>query len=384
METFDLVIVGAGIAGVSLAWQLVEGPAERPAVLLLEMEPQPGQHSTGRSAAMFMESYGSPQGRALTRASRATYATPPAAFGGAVLAPRGALYVAWQGQQALLDAQWAALQDAGGVVQQLDARATLERVPVLKPQGLIGCIDEPDAQDIDVHLLHQGLLRLARAGGVQLWCDAALQAARHDGRQWQLQLADGRVLRAARLVNAAGGWADGVAQACGVRPLGITPHRRSAFTFAAPEGLDVRAWPLVGGVDDSPDAGWYFKPDAGRLLGSPANADATHAHDVQPEELDIAQAIHRIGEVSALQIRRPLATWAGLRSFAPDGEMVIGPDARQPAFFWLAGQGGWGIQSAAGAAMLAAALLRETALPEPLRAAGVKAEAVAPARLAGG
>src|SRR6185369_5101878 len=151
------------------------------------------------------------------------------------------------------------------------------------------------------------------------------------------------------LVDAAGAWADELAQRCGVAPLGIQPKRRSAFTFAPPAGTDVRPWPTVADVDER----WYFKPDAGQLLGSPANADPVSAHDVMPEELDIATGIAAIEAHTSLTIRRPTRTWAGLRSFAPDGELVVGWDAQRAAFFWLAGQGGYGIQSAAGAAQLA-------------------------------
>lgn len=163
----------------------------------------------------------------------------------------------------------------------------------------------------------------------------------------------------------------------GAASIGLVPHRRSAFTFRPPEGLDVSRWPAVVGVDES----YYFKPDAGQLLGSPANADPSAPHDVMPEEVDIALGIHQIESVTTLSIRRPTATWAGLRSFVRDGEIVIGWDDACPAFFWLAAQGGYGIQSAAGASSLAAALLLERALPDELLQQGVDAQAVSPRRL---
>lgn len=368
----EVVIVGAGIAGTALAHALA--PAR--SVVLLEREAQPGLHSTGRSAAMFMASYGSPQGRALTRASRALYAAPPADFGGVpVLSPRGALYVGWQGQHALLDAMQRELCATGSTIERLDAAATLGRVPVLRADGLAGALWEADAMDIDVHALHQGLLRGARRQGVQLWCDAELQRAAHDGRHWTLALADGRTLRARQLVNAAGAWADEVARRCGSRALGVQPKRRSAFTFDAPAGVDFRGWPVTAAIAEH----WYFKPDAGQLLGSPANADPVPAHDVVAEELDIATGIAAIEADTCLRIRRPRRTWAGLRSFAPDGEMIVGFDDAQ--LFWLAGQGGWGIQSAHGAALLAAALLGGHALPEALRREGVDPARLSPRRL---
>jgi D-arginine dehydrogenase len=362
---FDFAIVGAGIAGSTLAARL----AAHGRVLLLEREAQPGLHSTGRSAAMFMESYGPPQARALTRASRAEY-------GPEVLSPRGVLYVAWQGQEALLAAQFAALQASDSAVQRIGAAEALARVPALQPAGLVGAIVEADAMDIDVHALHQQALRRARALGATLWADAELVGAQQSPGGWTLAVSGDRSVSARVLVDAAGAWADTVAQRAGLAPLGLQPRRRSAFTFEAP-GHDHRHWPAVVAVDE----GWYFKPDAGQLLGSPANADPVPAHDVVAEELDIATGIARIEERTTLVIRRPRRTWAGLRTFAPDGELVIGADPRAPAFFWLAGQGGYGIQSAAGAARLAESLLLGAALPPALQRQGVQAPAMSPARL---
>jgi len=364
----DFVIVGAGIAGVSLAARL----AAQGSVLLLERESQPGTHSTGRSAAMFMESYGPPQVRALTRASRATYAAPALL---PILSPRGVLYAAWQGQEALLEAH------ATPALQHLDAAAALARVPVLRAEGLIGALAEADAMDIDVDVLLQGWLGHARQQGAVVWTKAEVVAAQRPGlgADWTLQLADGRTASAGVLVDAAGAWADELARAAGVAPLGLQPKRRSAFTFDAPAGSEHRGWPTVCGVDDS----WYFKPDAGQLLGSPGNADPVPPHDVLPEALDIAMGISMIEERTLLSIRRPRHTWAGLRTFSPDGEMVIGFDPTAPGFFWLAGQGGYGIQSAAGAAMLAESLIVGAALPEPLAHEGVEPALLAPARLRG-
>ena len=373
MTEFDAVVVGAGIAGASFAHAL----APHAKVLLLERESQPGMHSTGRSAAMFMESYGPPQVRALTRASRAFYEQPPTGFADApILAPRGALYVGWQGQEAALDALHAELESTGSVVSRVDADECLRRVPVLRAQALLGGLLEVDAMDIDVHALHQGYLRGFKRAGGMLWCDAELQRADSVAGQWHVVLADGRAVRGRTLIDAAGAWADALAQRCGVAPLGVQPRRRSAFTFPVPAGVDARAWPTVADVDEH----WYFKPDAGQLLGSPANADPVEAHDVMPEELDIATGIAAIEAATTLTIRRPSRTWAGLRSFSVDGELIIGWDAVKPAFFWLAGQGGYGIQSAAGAADLAAALWLGTPLSDALRAEGVQVHALEPAR----
>ena len=370
---FDAAIVGAGIAGASLAYTL----AAHARVLLLERESQPGMHATGRSAAMFMESYGPPQVRALTRASRAFYTQPPAGFADApILSARGALYVARDDQQGALDTLARELSATGRGVERIGAAECLRRVPVLREAGLLGGVFEADAMDIDVNALHQGYLRGFKHQGGTLWREAELTKANTSAGQWSVELADGRSVRCRTLVNAAGAWADEVAKRCGALPLYIQPKRRSAFTFLAPPRVDVRDWPTVADVEEH----WYFKPDAGQLLGSPANADPVPAHDVVPEEIDIATGIAAIEAATTLTIRRPSRSWAGLRSFSPDSELVVGWDTARTGLFWLAGQGGYGIQSAAGAAQLAAALWLGAQLPEALRAQGVQAHALEPAR----
>jgi D-arginine dehydrogenase len=348
--------------------------------VLLERESQPGYHSTGRSAAMFMESYGPPMVRALTRASRAFYERPPEGFDTGLMQPRGVIYLATHGQEKELAQTRKELSPSCPGLVTWDAGTTLAHVPCLRPELVHGALYDAGAQDLDVHALHQGFLRgFRRKAGAdgELRTNAFITEATHDGQCWTLQLSDGQALRARTVVNAAGAWADELAAAFGAKPIGLVPHRRSAFTFKAPEGVDPSLWPAVVGVDES----YYFKPDAGQLLGSPANADPTVPHDVVPEELDIAMGIHQIESVSTLTIRRPASTWAGLRSFVPDGEMVIGQDDACPGFFWLAAQGGYGIQSAAGASALADALLRQAPLPDELRQQGVEAHALSPARL---
>jgi len=380
-SNWDVVIVGAGMAGASLAWRLLQpeaGPALR--VLLVERESQPGAHSTGRSAAMYMPSYGPPAARALTRASRAFYEAPPAGFTDQpLLTPRGVLYVAAPGQGEAMDALHAELAPACAGLQRWDAAATLARAPCLRPDQVMGALWDPESTDIDVQALHQGFLRGFRRAGGTVLCNAAVAGAQRDAAgRWQLRFDDGRSVAARTLVNAAGAWGDVLAGQCGVAPVGLVPRRRSAFTFRAPAGVATAGWPAVVGVDE----GWYFKPDAGQLLGSPANADDTVPHDVRPEELDIALGIHRIEAMTDLQINRPTATWAGLRSFVPDGELVIGFDDAASGFFWLVGQGGYGIQSAAGASALAAALVCGQPLPRALVEEGVEASAMAVQRLA--
>ena len=373
-EYFDFAVIGAGIAGASVAYRL----AAHARVAVLERESQPGYHSTGRSAAMFMENYGTPQVQALTRASRGFYEQPPAAFTEhALLEPRGCLYIAGAEQRDLLDKAYQASKARAGKVSLIDTAQALEWVACLRPEAVVGAMLETEARDLDVDALHQGFLRgMSRSGGV-LQCNAQLTGAIRANDHWQLTLADGRQIRARNLVNAAGAWADQVAVLCGVKPVGLLPCRRSAFTFDGPEGVDFSRWPAVIGIDES----FYFKPDAGQLLGSPANADPVVPHDVMPEELDIATGIFHIEAATTLSIRRPRHTWAGLRSFVSDGDLVVGWDNHCEGFFWLAAQGGYGIQSAAGVSQLACAQLLNQPLPQTLREHGVDPQRMAPARL---
>lgn len=372
--THDVAVIGAGIAGASMAWRL----AGVRKVLLLEREDHPGYHTTGRSAAMFMESYGPPAVRALTRASRAFYESPAAGFcSQPLLRARGALYVARPGDEAVMAREYETLAPACPGLVRLDAAEVMARVPCLRPERVVGGLLDSGAMDIDVNALHQACLSGMRRSGGELRTRAEVRAAHHDGHAWTLEFERGDPIRAVQVVNAAGAWADVVGALFGARTIGLVPHRRSAFTFAPPAGVDCSAWPVTSGVDEE----WYFKPEAGVLLGSPANADPMTPHDVAPDEMDIAIGIDRIQQATTLQIRRPIRTWAGLRSFVHDGELVIGWDRQAPGFFWLAGQGGYGIQTAPGASALAAAILLEQGMPEGFAALGVAAQDVSPARL---
>jgi len=369
----DVVIVGAGIAGASLGHFLA--PHRR--TVLLERESQPGYHSTGRSAALFFESYGTRLVRALTLASRAFLDAPPAGFAdGPILSPRGALLVAAPGEHAGLADAWRALRDTGARGELLDERDARALVPVLREGGVLGAVHEPDAADIDVDRLHQGFLRGVRMSGGSVVADAEVTALALDERRAVWCVDAGRVrYEAAVVVDAAGAWCDRVAALAGVRPIGLVPKRRSIFTFAPPAGVETSRWPMFCGLGDS----WYVKPNAGLLLGSPANADPVEPQDVQPEELDIALAIDRIEAATTLAVR-PRRTWAGLRSFVADGDLVGGFADDAPGFFWLAAQGGYGIQTAPAMAEACAALIRGEPLPARIAAFGLSADALAPTR----
>lgn len=375
MNRNAVCIIGAGIAGASLAWRLARAGH---VVTLVERESQPGMHSTGRSAAMFMESYGPPGVRALTRASRAFYLEPPPDFTTVpLLHPRSALHVATAAQQDLLMRLRADLAASGTPVKLLNSEQLRHVVPALKADLFQNGLLDEHGFDIDVHALLQGFLRGARQAGARLVTEAHPVRAARAADGWVVQLSDGQAVPAGTVVNAAGAWVDDVAVRFGARPIGIEPRRRSAFTFPSPSEFDTTDWPLVADLGES----WYFKPDAGQLLGSPANVDPVSPHDVQPEEYDIAVGIHNIQEATTLAIRRPTATWAGLRSFVQDGEIVIGFDDALDGFFWLAAQGGYGIQSAAGASLLAASLIEGSPLPDELVRHGVVPAAVSPRRL---
>lgn len=377
VQQVDFIIVGAGIAGASMGYWL----APHGRVVLLERESQPGYHSTGRSAALFMESYGTPQVRALTMASRAFLDNPPPGFAEhPLLTPRGALMVGGPGQEAQLQAHWEVLQAMTPHARRLSAEETCALVPIFRPERVAGSVLEPDAADMDVHAIHQGYLRGLRKAGGQQVCDAEVTAMCREGDHWVVKTGDGGPVFAAPVViNAAGAWGDRIAALAGVQAVGLQPRRRSAFTFAPPDGMDVSAWPMCIGVDET--EGWYIKPDAGVLLGSPANADPVDPQDVQPEEMDIAMAMHRIEEATRLQIRRPLRTWAGLRSFVRDGDLVGGFAPGCTGFFWLVAQGGYGIQTSAAMGEACAALVRGLPLPQRIASFGLTEAMLSPARL---
>jgi D-arginine dehydrogenase len=369
----DFLIIGGGIAAASVGYWL----APHGRVILLEREAQPGYHSTGRSAALFMESYGTAQVRALTMASRAFFANPPEGFSEQpLISPRGAMMVATQGEDALLAEQWDVFRSVTPHARLLDSAQACALVPVLRPDKVLGAVLEPDAADMDVDAIHQGFLRGLRRAGGHVVCNAEVTALMRESDQWQVQ-AGGQTYAAPVVINAAGAWADVVAALAGVSAIGLEPRRRSAFIFAPPEGVNSAAWPMIAGISE----GWYFKPDAGMLLGSPANADPVTPQDIQPEELDIAMAIHRIEEMTTLTILRPTRTWAGLRSFVADGDLVGGFDAAAPSFFWLAAQGGYGIQTSAAMGEACAALARGLPLPERIAGFGLTEAMLSPVRL---
>lgn len=361
---FDTLVIGAGIVGASIAFHA----ASKQRVLVLEGEAAAGYHTTGRSAALFTESYGPAAVRCLTRASRAFFLHPPSGFAQTpLLSRRGVLLPGSAAQRDQARAFFETLCAEGAQAQWLEGDDVRAMVPVLRPAASVVAVYEPDAFDIDVETLLQGYLRGARALGAQVVFNAAVAGIARQGGVWRVSTHSGQVFQAAQIVNAAGAWVDQVAALAGVAPIGIEPRRRSAFVFQPPAGLSCQDWPAVVAIDES----WYFKPDAGLLLGSPANADPDRPHDVVAEELDVALGIHNIEQATTLTIRRPQRTWAGLRCFVADGEPVLGFEPGDSGFFWAAALGGYGIQSSPAVGRLCAALLCGETAPPDLIARGL-------------
>jgi D-arginine dehydrogenase len=367
--TEGFAIIGAGIAGASLAYEL----AAHGSVVLLEAEDFPGYHTTGRSAALFSETYGNAIIRALTSASRDFFAAPPAGFAATpLLSPRGTLIIARADQQPSLDRHFHETPQLIPI-SAAEARA---RVPVLRPDIVAAAGYDEAAMDIDVHALHQGFLRGAKARGAALVTNVRIEAIERRAGAWHLTGPAGR-FEAAVLVNAAGAWAETIGRQAGAAGIGLSPRRRTAMLFDPPAGCDSAGWPMVLDADEE----FYFKPDAGRLLASPADETPSPPCDVQPEELDIALCIDRLQRAADLPVRRIQRAWAGLRSFVADRSPVVGYDPDVEGLFWLAGQGGYGIQTAPALSRLAASLCRGRGVPAELADRGLSEAALGPRRL---
>ena len=348
-NSFDTVVVGGGIAGVSVAWVLARRGHR---VAVVEREASLAAHSTGRSAAQFLASYGGPANRILSAASRPFLeAGADGLAGSELLVPRNVLWVAPAGFEEQLTARIAANQTTGTPCERLDAASATRLCPVLDPEWLDAGVIEYGGFDIDVAELHQAFLRGARAEGATVLREHGVRAlARRDGC-WQVDVGE-RALSCATVVNAAGAWADELARTAGVRPVGLQPYRRTVFTFAS--RYESAGWPLVVGADES----FYFKPEgADQFLASPADEQPIEACDIKPREIDVAAGIEAVNRATILDVRSVRSTWAGLRTFAPDRVPVVGFDPDAAGFFWCAGQGGTGIQTSSAIAALTADLI---------------------------
>jgi len=344
----DVLIVGAGIAGASLAAALA--PFRR--VMLIEAEDTPGYHATGRSAAFWHESYGGPRVQPLSAASFATLAHPAPEFSDhGFLSPRAALTIGHQSEAAAVDAFTAEFVAKGVDVVRMHGAEIAQKIPGVRPEWNEAAY-EAACSDIDVARLHAAYLGAARRAGASIATRAPLESARRVRDGWDLQVG-GQAIRAALIVNAAGAWADQVAAACGVAPVGIQPYRRTVIQLRlhVPVPAELPLIIHVGGE-------FYFKGESeGRIWLSPHDETPVDPHDATPEEIDVAIAIDRLQSVVDWPIAAVERKWAGLRSFAPDRIPVFGADPHQPGFVWCAGQGGFGIQTAPAIAALLAAEL---------------------------
>ncbi|WBB63408.1 FAD-dependent oxidoreductase [Streptomyces sp. WMMC500] len=357
----DVLVIGGGIAGAAAGWSLAGRSGSR-RVTLLEAERVPGMHATGRSAALFSEYFGNAAVRALTVHSRVFYATPPTGFAaGPLLTPRGVLALGTPETAAAFAAAKAAGAGAPQPAVELTVEEALGLCPLLRPGAFDRALHKPGACDVDVDAAHQGFLRGLRAAGGTVVTGARVTGLVRRGGRWHAATPAGD-FSAPLVVNAAGAWADGVAKLAGVPPAGLVPYRRTAALARVPDGHDVTGWPMVTDVADT----FYARPEPGGLLLSPADATPTAPGPVRHDEADVALAIARFEAMVALPLRHVSHAWAGLRTAAPDDTPVIGPDPDAPGFCWLAGLGGYGIQTAPAAGALLAALAAEDAPPPEL------------------
>ncbi len=363
-------MIGGGIAGVSAAYHLAEGAD----VVLLEAEPTLAYHTTGRSAALLFASYGSPGIRPLTAASRSFFQDPPPGLADfPFLSPRGGMLVGGEEELEELE-QWEAEGRRSGVrVEWLDPARAREICPALREETLAGAAWEPDAADMDVAAIHQAFVRGARRRGAEIRVSSPVTALDKTSSGWALRVG-AETLSVQVVVNASGAWGDEIARMAGVTPVGITPMRRTVFM--APGSDEYRDWPLVANVGMR----WYFKPDGVQLLCSLSEENPSPPCDARPEPLDIALAIERINDATILGIRSVRSSWTGLRTFAPDREMVIGFDHRAEGFFWLVGQGGTGIQTSPAAGELTASLILDSRAPSRLVDHGLDPVVLSPRR----
>lgn len=372
MSRTRFLVIGAGVAGASAGAMLAELGSTR----VVEREEFPGYHTTGRSAAVYSEAYGNATIRALTIASRPWFDQPPAgATETPLLADRQTVTVARADQMERLAAEFAAARKLVGNLVWLDRAAALARLPMMRPDYLAGAFVEPDAMDMDVNAIHQGWLRLLRQRGGSVVTNAGVSALARKGGVWHAATAAG-AFEAEIVVNAAGAWADQIAVLAGGQPVGLVPKRRTVLTFDPPPGFDIARWPHVIDIDEQ----FYFKPESGRILLTPADETPQDPADAQPEELDLALAIDRFEQATNLRVQRIVRRWAGLRTFAPDRTPVVGFDPDLEGFFWLAGQGGYGIMTSPALSRVTAALASGADMPADLAQKGVTADILSPRR----
>jgi D-arginine dehydrogenase len=374
LRTYDFAVIGAGIAGASVAYEL----QRHGRTLLLERETLPGHHTTGRSAAFSVESYGNRVVQWLTRAGRSFLENPPEGFAQHPLAQRcPMLWVARPEQVQRLAQRVRRAVAAGAGLSEISAEAARALCPVLRAEQIAVAVVEMQALHIDVAALLAGYVAGFRARGGDLVTRAEVTQLHSQLGGWEIRAGATRY-RAAMIVNAAGAWAEQIGALAGARPIGLVPLRRTAITFDPPAAIEIARWPCLIDADQT----FYLKPEGALLLASPCDETPSPPCDATPDELDVAVAIERVMGATTLEIRHVRHRWAGLRSFVADRMPVIGLDPEIAGLCWLAGQGGSGIMTAPSAARAAAALIVDGALPADLKTLGITPEMLAPSRLA--
>lgn len=361
-----VIVIGGGIAGLSLAAAVQQWAS----VVLIEREPQLGYHASGRSAALFSETYGNALVRALSVASRKAIVD-----GGFIEHKRGALHFGGPDDAEVIDAMAREQQALVPSVRRLSPAEVNAIVPAIAPDKTCGGVYEPGAMDIDTGKMVQAQASALKAGGGSIVAGTEVLEISRGPSGFRVATTAG-VHEGDMVVNAAGAWVDVIAERSGLPGLGFKPKRRTAFLFEAPEGLDTRTWPLVVDLHER----FYFKPDAGRLIGSLADETDSAPCDAYPEDIDVATAAYNIEGSTGLPVGRPQTPWAGLRTFSPDRSPVAGFDPRLPGFFWLGGQGGYGFQVSLTLARLSSALMRGEPIPADLARLGVTYDDLSPER----
>jgi D-arginine dehydrogenase len=368
MEHIDFLVVGAGIAGASVAAHL----SATHRVLLIDMEDRAGFHTTSRSAASYEPNYGPASILAFTRASHAYFTSPPQGFADApLLSPRSSLFLEADGQ-AEHTSEFLAKADN---IEEIGLSAALNMLPILRPDYATRFFCDHNTADIDVDLLHRGYLRHFKVRGGKTLLSSPLTSARRRGSVWQVECGT-TSFSATTIVNAAGAWGDVVAALCGARPVGLVPKRRSIAVVPIADTLAFNTWPLATDVGET----WYAKPQSGKLIVSSADATPVEPHDAYADDMAIAEGIDRLMTATTLNVERIEHSWGGLRTFASDGNPVVGYDPSTEGFFWLVGQGGYGIQTCPALSSAAADLARQLPIAEDILSHGLNLKDITPER----
>lgn len=368
----DFLVVGGGIAGVSVAYEL----ASWGTVILLEAESVTGYHSTGRSAAVMSENYGPPLWSRLVTASRPFLENPPDGFANSPLTiDRGALFLGLPDEQEKLKHQASLLAGRGANVSLMSPEDATRLCPVIRSDKFALALYESDCKDIDTNELMAGYQRVLRRLGGHVFTDARVdELAKRDGL-WTASTRQGN-FSAPIVVNAAGGWVRQIAEMAQLPYRNVTPFRRTAITFDPPATSDIRTWPMTFDVAET----FYFKPEAGRVMVSPIDMASSVPCDAQADELEVALAIDRIHKFTTMNVETVKHKWGGLRTFAPDHEPIIGADPEETSFIWLAGQGGNGVMAGPAAARLAASIAVGNGVPQDIARLGITRENISPGR----